>query len=1703
MAVSASDVTKLYLAYFGRPPDFDGLVFYTSQPGATIQSVAANFSASPESQALYGASSLASVIDAIYLNLFNRHAEPAGITYWSTQIDSGAITPAFAAYAILLGAQNADKTAVQNKLQVATDWVAHLDTSAEITGYSGASAAASARAFLATVDSTTPSLTNAEAGLDAAIAAAIGASNNSALTATVSAPSVVEGNTGDAHQLAFVVSLNHAATAPVTLSYITTTGGTATAGSDYIATAGAVTFAAGETSKVVNVTVIGDILVEGNETVGLQVSGAAITNSGVTGTGTITDDDLAPQLTTAIDTINIAAAAGAATVRGVVDGANPQFSTFSVGDTIHGNGQTVVELDVATGGTGAFAYMDGVSAVNVVMGVASTINFNAIQWIGVGSVNLSNGANGGFVHITSLADGASLGLGATVAGHIAATYQDSEIVSLLNTGKGGASYNALNGDATVHLNTAGAHASIVLSSTAASVVGGDVVIDGAANSASATFVGVAPVGKDLTVGDVTISVGDSGINHITLAAQDIHVGAIGQAAGVSGAVTLAASASGDMVLGGIAQVAGTSGALSITIDGSGDITVGDISQADGSGTSAHATIDISDHAGGNITVGNVVQAAGNFVSMSVSESAAGTGDIHIGNVSQGVSNTGGSALMYVFGNSASGASVVGGNATIGNVSQTVGKSGYAMLSVTADGTGDIAIGNITQVGGAAATGYVNVFANLGGNVTVGNVDMTVGDGKAAQTHGVSITIETTGAAISVGNVSVVAGKEDFASISIDNNAGAAAGSVTVGNLSATVGDNIAGGFTPHAAIDVYNQGTKGGNTTVGNVAVHLGKTATGSVSVTQHAFNNKANGGNVTVGNVSLTLADKAHMSGSHDVFISNHATGFTSALHTGKNTLGNLTVGNVTAHMGTGAALTIDVTNSMSGANGGSVGNVSIGNVTVAADVHGVVNLTEFNYNDATGNVGNMSLGNVGVTLNDGGKFSMDVSNWASNGNAGNVTVGNVSVGLGVSGVLGAVDIDNYGNHAGNLTVGNIDIALGEKAAANTSFSISMTGTAGAGILTVGDMHVHAALSAHWEDMFIEVSSSKGDVGGVHLGNFSMTLDGATGPFAAATANTGLFVSALASSSGNVGSFAVGDVNINLGASASISNHPVWFDVDAGSIGAVTIGNEVVTLGVNAQVNGSDIGHFSASTGDIGAVSVGDVGYALSATAHMNAAILRTVSAASGTIDSVMVGNLSLVAATSAGFTVANVATASALLASTADLGVIVHAKGGIGDVTFGNLNVTGTTVTTTQALAVSVSNSGAGNIGDVTFGELSVAMTGAAFEGEIAVHVKSAGDIGDVTFGGFKAVGTSADIYAKVSAGGNIGNVDFGAATVTNTASVTAHVSATAGNVGSVNVGNVSVAGTSHVSFDVNANALTGNVTVGDVDVNGGVFALHFTGAQPTTATVVSMGTVTFNAPGAVTVDAGTANVSMAGITLVSTAGSTTGILGADDVLNLGATVGTLTVGTIKLEGTNAHNWNEFGTVVLPALTAIAGAGAVKVGTVDLSGFSASDSSAVLIDVSGLANAVVVKGSVGNDIITANAKGDTLWGDAGTDKFITQTQNQNITTTAAAATAKITTIMDFKAGPAFNEQVQVDAFTANTVGKYSEKTAADFNTAVTTALTQMNDPVLHSEVVAVQVGADTYLFVDQDGGHNIDEIVKLVGVTIGSLNYNDLIVV
>ena len=103
--------------------------------------------------------------------------------------------------------------------------------------------------------------------------------------------SVGEGNSGTVNA-SFTVTLSPPAGGTVTVQY-QTANGTATSGTDYVAASGTLAFLAGETSKLVTVTVNGDVVQETDETFFVNLSsvtgGVSIADG--QGLGTIKDDD--------------------------------------------------------------------------------------------------------------------------------------------------------------------------------------------------------------------------------------------------------------------------------------------------------------------------------------------------------------------------------------------------------------------------------------------------------------------------------------------------------------------------------------------------------------------------------------------------------------------------------------------------------------------------------------------------------------------------------------------------------------------------------------------------------------------------------------------------------------------------------------------------------------------------------------------------------------------------------------------------------------------------------------------------------------------------------------------------------------------------------------------------------------------------------------------------------------------------------------------------------------------------------------------------------------------------------------------------------------------------------------------------------------------------------------------------------------------
>ncbi|MBA5687980.1 beta strand repeat-containing protein [Rugamonas apoptosis] len=172
-------VQQIYISYFGRPADVIGLknvsaqldalhapttlsgLLTASTTNAALSTLINSFGTSTESVALYGTDTLA-FVDAVFVNVLNRHANFSGLLYWAGEIDAGRLSKAAAALNIALGAMNntteqglIDAALLARKTTIATNFTNAIDTTDEILAYQGATAAVSARTMLSTVTSTT------------------------------------------------------------------------------------------------------------------------------------------------------------------------------------------------------------------------------------------------------------------------------------------------------------------------------------------------------------------------------------------------------------------------------------------------------------------------------------------------------------------------------------------------------------------------------------------------------------------------------------------------------------------------------------------------------------------------------------------------------------------------------------------------------------------------------------------------------------------------------------------------------------------------------------------------------------------------------------------------------------------------------------------------------------------------------------------------------------------------------------------------------------------------------------------------------------------------------------------------------------------------------------------------------------------------------------------------------------------------------------------------------------------------------------------------------------------------------------------------------------------------------------------------------------------------------------------------------------
>jgi Domain of unknown function (DUF4214) len=142
-------IQEIYISYYGRPADADGLIYWAAQLDANNGNLAGiidAFANSTESATLYGAnSSPTDLITAIYQNVLHRAPDADGLAFYVQALKDGTFTAGSLALSVLNGAQNSDATLVQNELAAANQFTAAATT------YSGDTAAAIGRTFISLV----------------------------------------------------------------------------------------------------------------------------------------------------------------------------------------------------------------------------------------------------------------------------------------------------------------------------------------------------------------------------------------------------------------------------------------------------------------------------------------------------------------------------------------------------------------------------------------------------------------------------------------------------------------------------------------------------------------------------------------------------------------------------------------------------------------------------------------------------------------------------------------------------------------------------------------------------------------------------------------------------------------------------------------------------------------------------------------------------------------------------------------------------------------------------------------------------------------------------------------------------------------------------------------------------------------------------------------------------------------------------------------------------------------------------------------------------------------------------------------------------------------------------------------------------------------------------------------------------------------
>jgi len=767
--------------------------------------------------------------------------------------------------------------------------------------------------------------------------------------------------------------------------------------------------------------------------------------------------------------------------------------------------------------------------------------------------------------------------------------------------------------------------------------------------------------SDITVGNVDLTGGDS--SYVSLSvdngtnSQDIVVGDVSVTVGDSSTVDVGVfntSYSGDIgntTVGDITIVAGTSASIDVSISASvtgsfsvsgsvGDLTVGDVSVI--ALTSASVSMTFNMNAGssggdiGDLTVGSVTVDVGDFS--------------HI--------------YLYFFHSATSG---TGGNVSVGDINVTMG-NGTTLDTATLDldvsssaqsGLGDLAVGDITLSGGdfvdlsmeikhevssgdvgTVTVGDISADAGISSSVTItvenevsssGNVgDMTVGaiDVTVLRDSTVNIYMEQfvyTGdaGALTVGDITVVAGHDTSVSVDIFSEAsggagtGGNAGAMTVGNIDVSISGSNTVDADGTSTIDVFiNHHAIGSHTSlgaldVGDISLSVGDNSSILLSVSQTGTEDLV--GDLTIGAVSITVGDP---STAHADFIFQN--------WDDNGDLGNFSLGGLDVTIGDSSTFTGNI--NVLKFSDGDLGNVTIGAMTF--DLGSSATATFDGYFQVDdGDAGNLSFGDLNATIGDSSSLSIDF-NALVFGRVGDVSFGNVDATLGVGAEVQYLPFLFAEKDVGQVSVGDFTVVAGVDASLYASFEV--IGSRDISGMSVGDLSINGAggstISATWE---IDAVGIGGNAGAMTVGDLAITgTDKIVTAAIVAASGGGLVAGDIGKhwDGTNVdlsydlfgtggGDITLGNISVNL---ATLSD--VLIDINQSTGGNVILGNLTVSGASGTVAYGgtfvSETGTFLidvSGAGGPGNTTIGNVDYSgYTANAVIDVSLIASTGAAS-----------------------------------------------------------------------------------------------------------------------------------------------------------------------------------------------------------------------------------------------------------------------------------------------------------------------------------------------------------------------------------------------------------------------------------------------------------------------------------------------------------